>query len=142
MFLLLLLQNTLSWIIYYILLKLYLFLLSMVTLWWNLLSNMSMVFLVSYSTSTFLLVSLFYSSFSNIYHNHPNIFLSLLLLPVTSSFLLLILLSSIFFHIQLPTHYNTTRLSLLLTLCSLAYTSFFLLILSLLLSTIHPLSIL
>jgi len=76
-----------------------------------------------------------------IYHNYPNIFLYLSLLLATSSFLLLILLSSIFLYIQLLAHYNVTKLSLLSTLYPLAYISFFLTP-SLLLSTIHPFLIL
>ena len=83
------------------------------------------------------LMSLFYSSFSDIYHNYPHISLHLLLLLATSNFLSSIMLSFIFLYILIPVYHNATGLSLLLTPLSLVHTSFLALILNFLLSTIH-----
>jgi len=98
--------------------------------------------LVLYLTLISPLMSLFYSSFSDIYHNHPHISLHLLLLPTTSNFLLSIIPSFIFFYILILVYHNATGLSLLLTPLSLVHTPFLPLILNFLLFTIHLLSIL
>jgi len=66
---------------------------------------MSTVFLELHSLLNFLLVSLSNSLFFNTSHNHLHIFLHLLSLLATSSFLLLALLFSIFLYILLPVHH-------------------------------------
>ena len=68
------------------------------------------VFPEPHSTSNFLLVSLFYSSFSDTYYNLLHIFPHLLLLPATSNFSSLTPLSSTFLHVLLPVYHDATRL--------------------------------
>jgi len=68
---------------------------------WSQMLDESIVSLVPHLTSASLLVSLFDSLFSNIYYNHPHIFLYLLSFPATNS---------IIFHLSLC---PATRLSLL-----------------------------
>ena len=86
------------------------------------------VFLGLHSTSTFLLVPLSDSSFSDIYHNCLHIFLYILSLLAISNSSLLILSSSIFLHVLPPVHYNIIWLSLLSVPYSLVYIFFLLLI--------------
>ena len=112
--LLLLPQNALFLTTYHRLLELHLFQLPMVTWWWSPLSDVSMAFLVLHSTLTSLLVYLFYN------------------------FLSLILLFSIFLHIQLLVYYDATRLFLLLTSHSLVCKPFSPSIPNLPLSATHP----
>ena len=83
-----------------------------------------MVFLELYSTSTFLLVSLSYSSSFNIGHNLLHISLYHSLLLATNSSSLLILWFSIFSYALLLVYYSTTELSLLLIPHSLIHTFF------------------
>ena len=77
---------------------------------------MFIVSLVLYSTLTFLLVSLSYSSFFDVYHSYLHIVLYLLLLLATNSFLSPTLLSSTSLHILLLVYHNITELSPLLIL--------------------------
>jgi len=71
-----------------------------------------MAFSESHSTSTFLLLPLSYSSFFDICHNPPHIFLHLSSLPDTNNSLSLTPLSSISLYVQLLVCYGVTRLSL------------------------------
>ena len=134
MFPLLLPQNILFWITYYILLRSYSSLLLIVILWWSLLSDVFMISLVLYSTLIFLLVSQSDSSSSNTYCICPHIFSYFLLLQTTNSSLLSTLLFSISF-------YNATRLSPLSIPHSLVYTLFLISTLSFLSLAICLLSI-
>ena len=93
-------------------------------------------FLVPYLSLTFLLVPLFYFSFSDTSHILLHTFLYLLLFLATSNFLLLTPLSSIFLYVLLLAHYGVTRLFLLSILHSLAFILFLPLILNLSLPTI------
>ena len=86
-----------------------------------------MAFLVLYSLSTSLLVSLSNSSFSDIYYICLYIFLYLLLSLATSNFLLPTLLSSTSLHAQLLIYYGVTELSLLSVSYILVYIIFLLL---------------
>ena len=135
-------QNVSFWTACYTPLKLHSFLPLMVTLWWNSPSDVPTAFLVPYSTSTSLLVPLFYFLFSNTYHNHPHIFLYLLLLLATHSFLSPTLSFSTFLYVLPPVYYNTTGLFLLSIPHSPKYTPFLLSIPSLLLSATYLLIIL
>jgi len=72
-------------------------------------------------SSTFPLVPLSDSSFSNIYQIYLHIFLHLLSSLTTSNFLSPILLFFIFFHVLLPVHHGVTGLSSLSTPHSLIY---------------------
>jgi len=85
----------------------------------------------------FLLMFLYGSLSSNIYHIHPHIFLHSLSLMATNNFLLPTLLFFISFHILLLAHYSIIGLFLFLTSYSLVYISFLPLILSFLLSAIY-----
>ena len=85
---------------------------------------MFMVFLGPYSTLTFLLTPLFYSSFSDTYHNPLYIFQYLLLPLAISSSLLLTPLSFTFLHALLLVCYDATRLSPLLVSHPLVHTLF------------------
>ena len=71
--------------------------------------------LVSCSTLTSLLISLFNSSSSDTYCIHLHIFLHLLLHLAISNSLSPTLLFSFFFHVLLLTHHGITKLSLLST---------------------------
>ena len=142
MSLLLLLQNMSSWTIYYRLLELHLSQLLIVTSWWNLLLDMFIVSLVSHSTSTSLLVPLFYSFFFDTNYNYLCIFLYLLSLLAISNSSLPTPLSSIFLYVLLPVYYSITRLSPLLIPYPLVYKLSLSLISTLFLSAICPLLIL
>ena len=97
---------------------------------------MSIVSLVSHST--FLIVPLSHSSFSNINHNYLHIFLYFLLLLATSSFLSPTLLFFISFHVLLLVHYDITGLFPLLISHPLIHKLSLSSIPALLLSAIHP----
>ena len=86
--------------------------------------NTFIVSLVPYLLSTFLLVSLFYFSFTDTYHIYLHIFLHLLSLLATSNFLSLTLSFYIVFHILLLVYHSVTILFPLLTPYSLVYTLF------------------
>jgi len=96
---------------------------------------MFMVSQVPHLSSTSLLVSLFYFSFSDTNHICQHIFQHPLLLLATSNFSLLISSSSIFHHVQLPVYYDITGSLLFSTPYSLTYI-LFLSTLTLLLSSI------
>ena len=80
--------------------------------------------LVSCSTLTSLLISLFNSSSSDTYCIHLHIFLHLLLHLAISNSLSPTLLFSFFFHILLLAHHSITKLSLLSTFYLLVYILF------------------
>ena len=83
-------------------------------------------FCKSHSTLASLLMSLSYSSFSNIYYTSLHIFPYPLSLQATSNSSSPILSSFIFLYIQPLVHHNTTRLSLFLTPHPSVYISFLL----------------
>ena len=89
-------------------------------------SDVFMVFLKPCLTSTSLLVFLFYSSFSDIYHILLHIFPHLLLLLATNNSLLLIPLFFTFLYDLLPLYHDAIGLSLLSMLHSLAHIHFLL----------------
>ena len=83
----------------------------------------------------------FYSLFIDTYCIYPYIFLCPLLLLTTSNSSSLTLSSSIFLHVQLPTHHNVTRLSSSSTSYPLAYILSLFSTLNLSLFAIYPLSV-
>jgi len=133
MSLLLLLQNELFWITYHKIPKSYPSLLLTVIGWWSQLSDTFMVSLILHSPSVFLLVLLYSSSFSSIYHIYSYTFLHPSLLLATNS---------IVFYVQLLAYHNATRWFPLSTLYSLIHILCLLSILNLSLSAIYILAIL
>ena len=85
---------------------------------------MSKAFSEPHLTSTSLPVPLFYSSFSNTYHNPSHIFPYIPLLLATNNSSLLTPLSFIFPYIWLLVYHDTARLCLPLMLHPLAHTLF------------------
>ena len=85
---------------------------------------MSIVSPVSHSTSTFLLVPLFYSSSFDTYYNHPHTSPHSSLLQATSNSSSPTLLSSICLYVLLLAYYDIAGLSLFSALYPLIYISF------------------